>query len=107
MINNVTSTPYPPAATHSSFDCRPNSSPADISTAAGVEAVAAEATLKKKEEETLARHYYSSHGAPGHGKGCHDNLASSWKKSFSQIKERVVLSERDVRERHTGGEGLR
>ena len=44
----------PPSATHSSFNC-PNSSPADnISTAADVDAVAAEA-IKKKVEEMLDR----------------------------------------------------
>ena len=45
--------PPPPSATHSSFNC-PNSSPADnISTAADVDAVAAQAR-KKKAEEMLA-----------------------------------------------------
>ena len=50
--------PPPPSATHSSFNC-PNSSPADnISTAADVDAVAAEAR-KKKAEEMLARRQIS------------------------------------------------
>ena len=40
--------PPPPSATHSSFGC-PNSSPADISTAADAEAVAGEA-LKKSDK---------------------------------------------------------
>ena len=75
-----------------------------------VEAVTAK-ELKKKSEEMIARHQMSSKiktaWQHGHGKDYHDILASSFKKSFSQIKESVVLSERDVRERHTGGDGIR